>query len=861
MFFLSDVYSIYQALLSEPELKSVAPTNRTFLLHFFSEAQETGALEAQLGIKLLDSDLSLLFSFRRSDGQQRKLSAPKCNAFYSYLLNHAEVRDRIEQRLSDDLNHVDAAALHTQLRTLLQQVSVQTAYAERNPFLSTLTMSTETNRIDVLIKVFKWVLIEALTDYDQTRNRQSKDLFVLAETDIPVLTESASASIYALLSQFHINYSSDMNSSFVAEIPDIHKFHAIRRKLISSYEGEEIVLCGPSLCEALGHKEGSENTVEISDLLAEHLKKPLNANCRKRTITAMLTDPMVFQNAPGFTLPIEDVRTAVHTLISQTEGYCLGENSVHIYFLPLLDIDHCVMTDEFMLFRSTKIWTSQKDNKGSFMLFRRSTSGEYTAQQKYIQILKENATVINVPGDLKPSDLRSPDPAKRFHAELRESLINTPYKIVLHKLYHSQLSHYAITTWPPKTSPHDMCLPILNNSRIRIRSREDLFQPENLLNDHTQQVLLPYIRKTEDMLTHVIKTKYDSRDESGAVIIPSLDLGYPNNVQRIAGGFATGMFVHWECGTPLIPVDATVNVCSSSIYRLTNYSEELTSNFCTYLERIMQIASEQYGYSYSFTSGNHFLMIARDETDPDALYLVMHSSANELKNSFLGLYPVENNWYAKYVKTYHDGNRYLRYIKGNEAAYFIQNAHYMETYNTDLHRWLAFQLNGEREFGAQELQMTKHHYYMPTDSSIAIGTFVEPPGSEVPIFSDVGKPIYLFRIGEDNLTFKLPGKKGTWCLVPHGWGQQIEQVHSLFVEQCSSGTTMLHLDDFTFPVNARTRIGGEQLKKHIRRFETGTDFLEQGKKSLSGQILRTFTPVFLYCSKCKGPVKGQVWMQ
>lgn len=778
MFSIIDILGIYAALLSESEMKVIAPTNRAFLFHFFPVSQENIGLENQLGIKLTDSDLSLLFSSSKKDEQQRKFSATKYNAFYSYFLNHPDFCAQIEETLLNDLNYADTHALSAQLLAYLQKISNQTAYANKNPFLQKLIASTNTNRKDVLIKVFKWIVIESLTNYEQKKSRSSKALYTMAEQDIPPLSGSASSVIYSLLSEMRIKYIADTNLSFVAEIPSIQQFHIIRRALISSYSGEEIVLCGPSLCEALGQQEGIENKVEIGDLITEYLNKPIDSQNRKHTLTVMLTDPSIFQNAPGFTQPIEDVRTAVRTLISQTERFCLGENSIHIYFLPLLDIDHCVMTDEFMIYRSKKIWTSQKDNKGSFLLFRRSKSGEYTAQQKYIQILKENATAIHAKSDLTPSDLSSPDPAKRFHAELRESLVGNPYNIVLHKLYQAQLSHYAITTWPPKSSPHDMCLPIANNSRIRIRSREELFKPENLLNDNTQRTLLPYIRQTENMLTHVIKTKYDSRKESGAIIIPSLDLGYPNNVQRLAGGFATGMFIHWECGTPLIPVDATVNVCSSSIYRLTHYSEELTSNFCTYLERIMQFASEQYGYSYSFTSGNHFLMVAQDNSDPDALYLVMHSSANELKNSFLGLYPVENNWYAKSIKTYYDGNRYLRYIKGNEASYFIQNAHYMETYNTDLHRWLAYQLNGEYEFGEQDLQMTKHHYYMPTDSSIAIGTFVEQPGTEIPIFSDVGKPIYLFRIGEDNLTFKLPGKKGTWCLVPHGWGQQIEQIRS-----------------------------------------------------------------------------------
>lgn len=864
MFSMNDIYSIYCSLLSEAEMKAVAPTNREFLFHFFISEQDNINLENQVGIKLTDSDLSLLFSGNWNDNHaSRKFSAIKYNAFYFYLLNNPNVRDQIEKNLSADLNHVSASALSKHLSDLLNRVSKQIAYSERNPFLSKLTASTDTDRMDILIKIFKWIIIEAVTDYDQKKNRPSKELYMLAENDIPTLTENASAAIYALLSKLQINYSSDTSVSLVAEIPDVHKFRTIRRTLISSYKGEEIVLCGPSLCGAFGQAEGSDSEVEIDDIITEYLKKPYDATRQKRTVTTMLTDPTIFQNSPGSTRPIEDVRTAVRTLIAQTERYCLGNNSVHIYFLPLLNIDHCVMTDEFMIFRSTKLWTSQKDNKGSFLLFRRCPSGEYAAQQKFIQILKNNATSIDVLSDLNPSDLNSPDPAKRFHADLRESLVGSPYNIFLHKLYHSRLSHYAITTWPswpPNSSPHNMCLPVTSNN-IRIRTREELFDAENLLGDNTQRVLLPYIRKTEDMLTHVIKSKYDSREESGAIIIPSLDLGYPNNVQRIAGGFATGMFIHWECGTPLVPVDATVNVCSSSIYRLTNYSEELTSNFCTYLERIMQTASERYGYSYSFTSGNHFLMIAQDETDPDALYLIMHSSANELKNSFLGLYPVEHNWYAKAIKVYRDGNRYLRYIKGNEATYFIQNAHYMETYNTDLHHWLALQLNSGQEFRDHELQMTKHHYYMPTDSSIAIGTFVEPPGSEVPIFSDVGKPIYLFKISEDNLTFRLPGKKGTWCLVPHGWGQQIEQVNSLYVDHSTNGESTLHLDDYTFPVNSRTRLGCENPDKHVRRFENGADFLNRGRNALNGQITKTFTPLFLYCSKCKGPVIGQMGVQ
>ena len=79
----------------------------------------------------------------------------------------------------------------------------------------------------------------------------------------------------------------------------------------------------------------------------------------------------------------------------------------------------------------------------------------------------------------------------------------------------------------------------------------------------------------------------------------------------------------------------------------------------------------------------------------------------------------------------------------------------------------------------------------------------------------------------------------------------------LYVEPNSNGTKTLHLDDFAFSVNSRTRLGGENLNKCVRRFENGAEFFNRGKNALSGKITRTFSPLFLYCSRCKGPVKGQ----
>lgn len=374
-----------------------------------------------------------------------------------------------------------------------------------------------------------------------------------------------------------------------------------------------------------------------------------------------------------------------------------------------------------------------------------------------------------------------------------------------------------------------------------IKNKEDLYNCKKLLGDQTQSVLLPYIKKTEELLNKIVK-HYDVREKSGAVIIPSLDLGYPNNVMRLAGGFATGMLIDWECGTPIVPIDATVNVCSSSVFKI-KPTEEFLDNIQGEIKSATGYAGANLGYSFSFESGNHFLIIAKD--NEGSYYLVMHSSAKELKESYFGLYPTEGNWYSSQIKTIYDGDRYIRYIKGKEAEHFILTAHHIEKYNEEIHRWLAYRLNGCVSISPDD-SIIKHHYYMPTDSSIVIGTFAEPPGEKVPLFSDFKKPIYLFEIGEDNWTYNLGGSKGDICLVPHGWGQQIENVSGIQVSNGSLELKTLDGSISRYEVNSKQRFQ-DNIGKCIRKFKNGGAFLEQGKCFVKGKIIKTLNPVYIYC--------------
>ena len=238
--------------------------------------------------------------------------------------------------------------------------------------------------------------------------------------------------------------------------------------------------------------------------------------------------------------------------------------------------------------------------------------------------------------------------------------------------------------------------------------------------------------------------------------------------------------------------------------------------------------------------------------------MVLQASAKEMKESYFGLYPKENNWYSSKIKPskenpIYSGKRYMRYIKGDEASYFIQMAHHFEKYNEEIHEWLACRLNNRVKPKTAD-SIIKHHYYMPTDSSIAIGTFVERPGEVVPLFSNVGKPVYLFKIGEDNWTYNLGGRKGSVCIVPHGWGQQIENIKNIrheegkLVFECNDGT------DKKYDIISTSRID-DRMNKNIRNYKDAKEFLEKGKNFVTGEIIKTLTPRYLYCQQHIGKVE------
>lgn len=669
-------------------------------------------------------------------------------------------------------------------------------------------------------------------------------LFAILQREIIYLIPQLPQTQY----QFMLEYLETKSESFqeirnkpLVVIPK-KDFWDVRRKLIETARGH-LIIVGPSLKEAFDR--GHENNIWFQ------LRKVI-ASKQVTKVSVMITDPIVFNNDYVCSDPKEDVNRTISSL--EDNFYALFDEKkvdLCVYFLPFLQIDHAVITEEFMGFRSNKLWNYERKFKGTFTLhtadFYTIEESEYRAHVEYINVVMNNSTVIYPEVDVDDRVWDRQD-ARSYHKRWREYLKTQNYShIYFYKVYEKQIHNYVCNTWSSPDGYSGVLTPGAN-----VTSLDDFYDPANLLDDQSQHVLLPYIKETERMFTEAIK-KHDRGEQSFCRLYPSLDLGFPNNVRRLAGGFATGMLVTWNCGVDMVPVDATVNVCTSSVYRLDRIDERWLTDHRLFFDAVDKYgaeASEKKGYSFSFMSGNHFLTISKDRGS-EQYYLIMHSSANELKHSYMGLYPVEDNWYSQSIKHIKgkDG-RYFRYLKDEDARYFIRMAKNFQKYNEQIHQWVAERINGGAFQNGEK--WIAHHYYMPTDQSIAIGTFAEPVGAQVPIFSAHGKPVYIFEIGPDNFQVDLGGQKGKVCIIPHGWGQKIDGIERIAVRD---NNLVLTVNGTEYPTKISSQEHIRCDTKRIRDFDDGEDFLATGNGYIQGRFIKELIPCVEYSRNTVGKRK------
>ena len=301
---------------------------------------------------------------------------------------------------------------------------------------------------------------------------------------------------------------------------------------------------------------------------------------------------------------------------------------------------------------------------------------------------------------------------------------------------------------------------------------DDLFLYDNLIGDTTQKVLLPYIYETKLLLDAAI-SQYDKNGYAN--IIPALDLGFSYNVGRLAGGFTTGMVVDWSCEVPFVPIDMTLKECSGSVIELGNIENPLkyfsAKNVTEALEKL-----KNSGFLFNFNSGNHFISLFKDKKE--IYYLVVHSGDDGYRNSEKGVYPVESVWYEKEIKTVYnrDKTRYLKYLVDSAAQRFIDFALLNRANVENFHITLADRIFPH--LNNNFICNTYQHYGLHSEHTAVLGTGLVCRDSVYPIFSNQGLPIVIASPSRDMWSIEID--KNEYYVFPHGWGQEIKGVTSVY---------------------------------------------------------------------------------
>lgn len=343
--------------------------------------------------------------------------------------------------------------------------------------------------------------------------------------------------------------------------------------------------------------------------------------------------------------------------------------------------------------------------------------------------------------------------------------------------------------------------------------------------DCTYATLLKYTNETQKIATKALQ-----QFDKNAIfrVIDSFDLGIPYDVDRLAGGFPTGVYVQWECKEPIIPVDTTVNCCTASIFQLGKNDKVDIEKFIENLKQL-ELTWRESSYVMNFDRGNHFITLCSDDTS-GMMYLVMHSSEKEFTKCYNGLYPVKGNWYYDDIKVFECEKRYFRYIKGKDAVIFGKTARSLNIYNEIRHENIAYSLL--HKIGVDWNSVAHyHHYGMDDCNTIKVGCYTVDRGSIFPIFSKPSYYIDLFKVEE---CLKVtPDNK---LVVPHGWGKKF---NSHFDVKCDYTSKKLTLGKYTFDI-----LKGDTFYKcpnvEYRDYEENTTntFYECHKKQLQGEVVK-----------------------
>ncbi|MDE5736932.1 MAG: hypothetical protein K2H93_01045 [Oscillospiraceae bacterium] len=612
--------------------------------------------------------------------------------------------------------------------------------------------------------------------------------------------------------------SDDVYERRVSSYEDVRDTYPIRKEMVKSSSGD-VYIAGTTLKDAFSTSNSNKNISIIHDLIQN--------DKIKKIYIFILNYKYMGINQESASKEIENSLTNIMDVVLKADDYC---PKVEIILLNSFNIPFALIAHDQLLIRSTYIFDYARHYRGQYLLFN-SNDLEYKSIKDYFDDLIKHAYELDM------------SPLTSFSDVVKQKYIHDEFAykekgLKIKKIHPVQLDNLVRASF--------------NKSDNGKEPRDFSITPY----DKTQSILLPYLSKTEELLDTLVRM----HDPNGwAKIIPCNDLGFPNNIMKIAGGFLTGAYYNWLCAVPIVPVDATINTCTSSVFKLKGFDADTLDNksFETIVRKICASAMET-GYAFSFESGNHFLIISKD--DFGNYYLVLHCSAKQAKESCFGLYPTEKVWYKNKIKTLYskDQTRYIRYVRSDTAVKFVDYANRFRDFNQEMHQYIAEEF--AFEVGAEIVGQPniKHHYGMPTSNSIAIGTFVVDTRSTndsdliLPVFSELGKDICIYSVSRrQGQTYTPPGTSQKIILVPHGWGQVIDDIKLIRVENVSDEkdrqlileTNVCHQLDVT-PQN---RIAFPE--KHVRLFSSIEDFLKEKCSHINGHIKTIMHPVYCFCSR------------
>lgn len=316
------------------------------------------------------------------------------------------------------------------------------------------------------------------------------------------------------------------------------------------------------------------------------------------------------------------------------------------------------------------------------------------------------------------------------------------------------------------------------------------------LNDSTQRELLSHLQITEDLLAKVATKLSGCKKTASITAMP--DLGIAHNVTRMRGGFFTGACYSWDSDVPFIPIDTTVNVCGTAVFRL---SKEISID--DFLFRVNNVLENDFCYTWNYTNGNHFISLVKSNGEygfEAGYYMIVHASANEFKNF---LYPNNGVWYEKDIQIeYHENSaRYLRYIVGDSAIRFYNTAKDLIQFNTERNRYFVKSVLGS-EFWGEEI-VSIQHYGMPNKHTVCIGAHWEP--TMYTLLTAPGRPIYLVNPNKD-----------TFAGSPHGFGLSLANPKVMFgSDSITIGKKVFKSGSIEIGTDAINRCSSTDVNEHV----------------------------------------------